>query len=170
MSGNGTKRNYLGKNGTSGAEGTPAAPSTWRRQQPMTHWRGQRAFADGPCRPQRQPLKGDEIQALEGDRCGGRSDLHDDVGVRREVQDRWRQANSVSGGRVEPGSEPHRKEVQPLAPKSRLRLRADNLFGPCGWGVPLWPRNASNASWPPFSPPMWQVPRPLWAPIRKGPF
>jgi hypothetical protein len=38
-SGAGTKRNYLGTHGTSGAEGTPAAPSTWRRQQPLTRTR-----------------------------------------------------------------------------------------------------------------------------------
>ena len=31
-----------------------------------------------------------------------------------------------------------------IGPRSRVRLRADNLFGPCGWGAPLWPRNASN--------------------------
>jgi len=30
------------------------------------------------------------MQVLEGNRCGGRSDIPDDVGVRREVQDRWR--------------------------------------------------------------------------------
>ena len=31
MSAIGTKRNYLGAHGISGAEGRPAVPSTWRR-------------------------------------------------------------------------------------------------------------------------------------------
>ena len=32
----GTKRNYLGAQGISGAGGRPAVPSTWRRQPPLT--------------------------------------------------------------------------------------------------------------------------------------
>jgi hypothetical protein len=35
-SGYGTKRNGLGAHGTSGAEGRPAVPSTWRRPPPLT--------------------------------------------------------------------------------------------------------------------------------------
>src|SRR6267378_4226297 len=55
-----------------------------------------------------------------------------------------------------------------IGPRSRVRLRADNLFGPCGWGAPLWPRNASNASWPPFSPPMWRATRAFSATLAGG--
>jgi hypothetical protein len=54
---------------------------------------------------------------------------------------------------------------------SRLPLvsarRGDILFGPCGLGVPLWPQSASNAGWPPFSPPMWRVIAGLWVATRK---
>jgi hypothetical protein len=35
-SGIGTKRNHLGVQGISGAEGRPAVPSAWRRQPPLT--------------------------------------------------------------------------------------------------------------------------------------
>jgi class 3 adenylate cyclase len=39
-------------------------------------------------------------------------------------------------------------------PPSRLPLECAREpiihSGPCGWGAPLWPRNASNAGWPPF--------------------
>jgi AraC-like DNA-binding protein len=35
----GTKHNCLGAHGISGAEGRPAAPSTWRRKPTMTHKR-----------------------------------------------------------------------------------------------------------------------------------
>jgi hypothetical protein len=39
-SGSGTKRNCPGARGISGAEGRPAAPSTWRRQPPLTRMYG----------------------------------------------------------------------------------------------------------------------------------
>ena len=36
-SGYGTKHNCRGAHGISGAKGRPVVPSTWRRQQPLTH-------------------------------------------------------------------------------------------------------------------------------------
>src|SRR5580704_3579294 len=71
-------------------------------------------------------------------------------------------------GRWTPNGPPCRKGMPAVAFTFRMRPGTDDPFGPCGWGAPLWPRNASNVGWLPFSLRMSRVTADSWEWTRKA--
>jgi hypothetical protein len=122
-SGSGTKRNYLGAHGISGAEGRPAVPSAWRQQPPLTHscpsWRptgtpqegGKGSFALVPVNGGRAPIPtvrrggaGDKLDTFSGPSTGR---VHPQRHTRRE----WTITLAAPTIRVTP-ERPHRAALR----------------------------------------------------------